>query len=146
MRAFRALRTLKSISMVRGAQVILVAILRSQRKSLADVFGVLILFLFLMTLLTYSLFWDSQPEPKSDELRRSWGCAAATFCSLFMIITCDGWYEIQEVLEEQLANATYEFKVLSRFVMMMIILIGHFAIFNIFIGKLSNKYYITKLI
>ena len=135
MRAFRALRTLKSISMVRGAQVILAAILRSQRKSLADVAGVLFFFLFLMTLLTYSLFWDSQPEPKSDELRRSWGCAAATFCSLFMIITCDGWYELQEVLEEQLGNVSYELKVLSRCVMMTIILMGHFVIFNIFIGK-----------
>jgi cation channel sperm-associated protein 3 len=133
LRAFRALRTLKTLTLVRGAQVIFVAIIRSQRKALKDVILILICFIFLMSLLTYSLFYDSQPPPRADQICETWGCFQATFVSLFMIVTCDGWFEIQEVLDVQFSK-DYPYYILARVLMMFIIIMGHFVIFNIFIA------------
>lgn len=54
--------------------------------------------------------------------------------TLFMIVTCDGWYEVQEVLDQQFAsNSTMMYA--SRIVIIFIIIIGHFIMFNIFVGK-----------
>ena len=54
--------------------------------------------------------------------------------TLFMIVTCDGWYEVQEVLDQQFAsNPTMMY--VSRIVIIFIIIIGHFIMFNIFVGK-----------
>ena len=50
-----------------------------------------------------------------------------------MIVTCDGWYDIQVALDKQFEDQ-YGLQTLSRVVVMIIILIGHFVIFNIFIG------------
>ena len=74
LRAFRALRTLKSLTLVRGARVILLAIWRSQIKSLANVIVILLIFLLLAMLLTYSLFYDSQPEPVNRKVEETFGC------------------------------------------------------------------------
>jgi len=138
LRAFRALRTLKTLTLVRGAQVIFVAIIRSQRKALKDVILILICFIFLMSLLTYSLFYDSQPPPRADAICETWGCFQATFVSLFMIVTCDGWFEIQEVLDVQFQK-DYPYYILARVLMMFIIIMGHFVIFNIFIGPCHSS-------
>ena len=54
--------------------MIFVAIIRSQRKALKDVILILICFIFLMSLLTYSLFYDSQPPPRADAICETWGC------------------------------------------------------------------------
>ena len=74
LRAFRALRTLKSLTLVRGAQVIFGAIIRSQKKSIANVISIMMCFIFLMSMLTYTLFYDSQPDPKIPTIEETWGC------------------------------------------------------------------------
>ena len=145
-------------------------------------------FIFLMSMLTYTLFYDSQPDPKSPAIEQTWGCfqdqffyenfvniqlesslnhsdwierkstnqfyefekvrssnwsisikdkkthEKATLASLFMVVTCDGWYEIQASLEIQF-EGQYSMIIMSRFVMIFIVLIGHFVIFNIFVGS-----------
>ena len=62
----------------------------------------------------------------------------ATFVSLFMIVTCDGWFEIQEVLDVQFQK-DYPYYILARVLMMFIIIMGHFVIFNIFIGPCHSS-------
>ena len=58
--------------------------------------------------------------------------------TLFMIVTCDGWYEVQEVLDQQFSsNPTMMY--VSRIVIIFIIIIGHFIMFNIFVGKTTVK-------
>ena len=59
--------------------------------------------------------------------------------TLFMIVTCDGWYEVQEVLDRQFSsNPTMMY--VSRIVIIFIIIIGHFIMFNIFVGKITVKF------
>ena len=58
--------------------------------------------------------------------------------TLFMIVTCDGWYEVQEVLDRQFSsNPTMMY--VSRIVIIFIIIIGHFIMFNIFVGKIQSN-------
>ena len=107
-----------------------------------------------MSIFTYALFYETQPENicmTSKDTCNAWGCWTVSFqmpgiywkfqfdfqanmVTLFMIVTCDGWYEVQEVLDQQFAsNPTMMY--VSRIVIIFIIIIGHFIMFNIFVGK-----------
>jgi len=136
LRAFRALRTLKTLALVRGAQVIFAAILRSQYKSIRNVISLLACFIVIMSIFTYALFYETQPENicfTSKDTCNAWGCWSANMVTLFMIVTCDGWYEVQEVLDRQFSsNPTMMY--VSRIVIIFIIIIGHFIMFNIFVA------------
>lgn len=136
MRAFRALRTLKTLTLVRGAQVIFAAIIHSQMKSIRNVISLLVCFIVIMSIFTHALFYETQPDnicTTHPETCNAWGCWSANVVTLWMIITCDGWYEVQEVLDKQFeSNPTMKY--VSRCVIIFIIIIGHFIMFNIFVA------------
>jgi len=135
LRALRALRTIKTIWYIRGAQVILKSIIRAQKKSLASVGPMILFFMFIFAILLFTTIYYqigiqgvAQPE-----VENCWGCFMACFCSLFMIITVDGWYELTEAVDLQHQEDGL-IHLICRLFIAVAIVFGHMMIFNLFIA------------
>lgn len=134
LRALRALRTIKMVWIVRGAQVIVKSIVKAQVKSLTNVFPMIVFFLMIFSILVYSTIFQSMYSKGdvSAKLEQNWGCFSACFCSLFMIMTVDGWYELVEPVDEA-HGGTIMMYVNRGFIAIAVIGVN-MMIFNLFIA------------
>merc|ERR1712142_675985 len=133
LRALRALRTVKMIWIFRGAQVIFKSIIKSSIKSFNSVMPMIGFFLLIFSILVYSTIFQPfyMKGNVSEELEQNWGCFFACFCSLFMIMTVDGWYELVDPVDE--ANHGIMFYINRGFICIAIIVLN-MMFFNFFLA------------
>ncbi|XP_059846407.1 cation channel sperm-associated protein 3-like isoform X2 [Hypanus sabinus] len=117
----RPLRILRAISLIRGLQVLVSALV----KTIKNAIFVLFLLFLLMTafaLIAYNFYGDS----KTGDFK-NWGSLKAAYFTLFSLVTLDGWSDLEEETHQ------FGFKS-SRLFVMCFILLGVFLFVNLFIG------------
>lgn len=121
LKATRAIRAMRAVSFVRGLQVLLTALIDTMKKSFINVMLILLFLMFLFAIFGYYMFGYKG----GDE--GNWGDLGSAFLTLFSFVTVDGWFDAQLQMDEQ----TTEY---SRIYTILFIVVGHFLIFNIFVG------------
>ena len=126
LRALRALRALRSISFVRSLQVIVVALL----KTAAGVFYIVFLLLLLIYIFAVVGYYTFGFDETGD--RENWGTLDRAMMSLFVFVTVDGWFSLQDNLDETNGRN-------SRFFTVVYIFIAHFIVQNLFVGVIVQN-------
>ncbi|XP_039273016.1 cation channel sperm-associated protein 3-like [Styela clava] len=121
LKATRAIRAMRAVSFVRGLQVLLTALIDTMKKSFINVMLILLFLMFLFAIFGYYMFGYKG----GDEA--NWGDLGSAFLTLFSFVTVDGWFDAQLQMDEK----TTEY---SRIYTILFIVVGHFLIFNIFVG------------
>jgi hypothetical protein len=114
MRAFKAFRILRTVSFVKGLQVIVTTLLYTISNSVINVTIIIILVMFIFSLIGNSIFQNED-----------WNSLKNAMWTLFRFICADEWPEIQKNLESYSG---------SRVFTMFFVFIGNFIFANIFIG------------
>ncbi|CAF0891103.1 unnamed protein product [Brachionus calyciflorus] len=114
MRSFKAFRTLRAVSFVRGLQVILSALINTLSNSVINVIIVILLIMFIFSIIANSLF-------QNDD----WSSLGKSMWTLFRYICADEWPEIQKNIDHHTG---------SRIFTIFFVFIGNFIFANIFIG------------
>ncbi|XP_076826081.1 cation channel sperm-associated protein 3-like isoform X2 [Clavelina lepadiformis] len=121
LKATRALRAMRAVSFVRGLQVLLTALIDTMKKSFINVMLILLFIMFLFAIFGYYMFGYAGGDEEN------WGDLGSAFLTLFSFVTVDGWFDAQIEMDER----TTQF---SRIYTILFIVVGHFLIFNIFVG------------
>ena len=59
----------------------------------------------ILGVLTFNQIYSDGNAIDNYDVTNCWGCFLACFCSLFMIITVDGWYELVGMVSTNQINA-----------------------------------------
>lgn len=117
-----SLRILRTVSTLKGLQVLLVALLDTFKKWIINIFILLLIIMFLFAMIGYHLFGMHE-----DGDFEHWSSLGKAFLTLFTYVTVDGWTDLQSVLEEKGFVGSVFFSV-------GFLIIGHFIFENIFVA------------
>ncbi|XP_072120008.1 cation channel sperm-associated protein 3-like [Mobula birostris] len=117
----RPLRILRAISLIRGLQVLVGALVRTIKSAIFVLF-LLFLLMTVFALIAYNFYGDS----KTGDFK-NWGSLKSAYFTLFSLVTLDSWSDLEEETDQ------FGFKS-SRLFIMCFILLGVFLFVNLFIG------------
>ena len=115
------------MSAVRRLRVIVTALLKSLRRNVLDIIALLLMTMFIFAIMGYYLFGGAGTSQTSVY----WGTFAQSFQSMFILVTAEGWTEIQKELNEFGYGGAEWFLIFS-------ILMGNFIFTNLFIGVITQ--------
>jgi len=122
---------------IQAFRVLLQALVKTVSRSLISVSVLLLVAMFIFVIFALNIFRESESP--------NWSNFGNGLLTLFTFVTIDGFYDIQKGMDDMIGKT-------SRFFTIFFILIGHFLLFNIFIGvniltiQESNRNYNEKVL
>lgn len=130
-RSMRTFRALRSISFIRGVQVIANALISTLKELIVDVILLLMLMMFVFGIMGYYFFgYDAKTVDAYD----NWGTLSNSFLTLFTLVTMDRWTKFVDALTIEGVSLYY-----SRSYIIIYLFVGHFIISNLFIAVIITN-------
>lgn len=127
MRSLRALRPLRSISLIGGLQVVVTALIATLTGSFIHIILLLTVLMFVYGIMGYYVYGYHNPDDAY------WGTFEKSFLSLFILITAEGWTEVAKSLTSVYKNfGAYAFCISFLFT-------GHFIFGNLFVAVVIEQ-------
>lgn len=131
MRSFRAIRALKYVNYLPGIQVIANALIRTLKQLFSDVILLLVLIIYVFGVMGFYIFGY---QAIADSVIQAWGTLAATFLTLFTVMTADSWWKFITDLVEGGNSPKISYPFILAF-----LFVGHFIILNLVVAVIITN-------